>query len=376
MLTRLALQTSSVIVLVASLPLLAGENSPSIDLLLAAGGRDAHAALLESERFGGRTYPWDAYSTWGRELFHTGQVATPPLGGAPSRRLSRYKEYTCSACHNITREDYNLTRQDSDNRFALIEVSSTPLRMVQGTTLWAVVNRRTFYNGHYSKYNGLPIPVDSHPSPETITCNAGEDCRPWRNDSLADAIQVCGFYCSEGEGFLAKWELLSLLTFMWDIELRLADVDSANETKDRVAKVLLHRSAYSAEIVRIHEQILNLAYLSAAGATKREIPPAFQKSRFHKPGKKARTALQADANTGERLYALACVGCHFDGSEVSDSWGVDLGLSESYFHQVLADGKHATSRRPYMPEFTNERLSPVQATLILAYLQSLDGAER
>lgn len=354
----------------------AEDDNPTVDRLLGVGGRKLHEDTVGTLILEGKTYSWATYSAWGRELFANGTVQTPPIGPSPSPAISRFPSFTCSKCHNTAREDPVLSVQDPERRFAWIEKAGLGLTMTQGTTLWGVVNREAFYNDHYKKYMGLKIPDEAHPDPGNTKCAPSDSgCREWHPDSLRDAIQVCGFYCSEGESFLEKWEEVALLAYFWDRELRLADVDLPDDVRAMIRKILTNPSNYPSDVVERFRMLLKSSFLLKSHASAREAPSIVQKSRFaaiNFIGYRAGGMLEGDPAVGRRLHDLSCAQCHFEGSKLSDDWGADLGYDVPHFHRITAKGKHGTRRRPYMPEFTLERLSDKQLADILAYLQSLE----
>src|SRR5687768_8146241 len=82
-----------------------------------------------------------------RMLFLTGRAIGPD--GNESRLQS--KHYKCTNCHNTVREDPVLNNSDPEARLTYSNEMGLPF--LQGTTMWGVVNRETWYNGDYfTKY--------------------------------------------------------------------------------------------------------------------------------------------------------------------------------------------------------------------------------
>jgi mono/diheme cytochrome c family protein len=75
-----------------------------------------------------------------------------------------------------------------------------------------------------------------------------------------------------------------------------------------------------------------------------------------------------DRDRGERIYVKSCAHCH--GTPIMPVEGAALIGSLNQYYQVLARGVPAQNR-PYMPEYTLERLSRQQAADLQVYLESL-----
>src|SRR3954447_4818751 len=82
-------------------------SNPSVALLMGDQKRQELEARITASRI-----PWATYSTWGQELIEKGFVARPPEGPVPSPKLSQF--FTCTNCHNTTREDFNLPVQNPE----------------------------------------------------------------------------------------------------------------------------------------------------------------------------------------------------------------------------------------------------------------------
>ncbi|MCS7160061.1 MAG: cytochrome c [Gemmatales bacterium] len=357
-----------------------------LDVLLGQNRRAQFEAKLAQRRYGSRTWNWQDYVQWGRELVHWAQVKNPPLGPAPSVPLA--ETYRCIHCHNLVREDVILTQQDPEAREQMLEDNpalagkKTGVRLMTGTTFWGMVNRERFYNGYYARYHRLKV-------------RDGGQFRPMNPESLADAVQVCCSYCSAGR-FPEDWELDSILAYLWTLELRLRDLDLPPPTQLRLLEQL---NSSHPDTVAAARQELRKHYLLASAAhavepplrsddakdiyppsvaeLERLFPPRSDSSDppTSKPASKPRplgslhTNLihTGDPKRGEWLYKSACAMCH--GNEVHPKSGRALAISPGTFHRYVWKGTQRDGL--YMPFFTRERLSPRQATDIRAYLRSL-----
>jgi mono/diheme cytochrome c family protein len=323
----------------------------TVDVALGRLERELFAAHLKPKQHGGKQHDWAAYSAWGRQLLIQGQATNPPQGDSPSPRLSEH--YRCVHCHNLAREDSRLTVQDPDVRAERIrsQVSGDPTRrdgsilsLTPGTTLWGAVNRERFYNGYYAKYHTLRLGDDQAMNPE----------------KLADAVQVCGRYCSSGR-FLEPWELDSILAHLWDLELRIKDLDLPEAKLKEVLEGLNSDNVLAAAKAR---QAIKQSMLRASNATRQELP---QRSTEQADVYADEQVVRGEATAGKFLYHSACAGCH--GPDLSLPFGRELGTNAPRFHRFVW---HGTERDDlYMPFFTKERLSRKQSADIRAYLLSL-----
>ena len=115
-------------------------------------------------------------------------IASSPWGGK-TRRQS--KHFVCTSCHNVVKEDPDLRVADPEARLAYAAENGMPF--LPGTTLYGVVNRKTFYNGDYEKKYG------------DLVRTAREDLR--------EAIALCATECAQGRE-LENWEMESVLSYL------------------------------------------------------------------------------------------------------------------------------------------------------------------
>ena len=336
-----------------------GVPDVGIDELLGRGGRKAHAERLARTKVGGKVYGWDDYERWGKELYFNCQVAKPPIGPAPSKLISEF--YKCSHCHNHLREDRILSKQDPENRFAMIleqpakkiepGALDAPLRLQPGTTMWGAVNRDSFYNDSYMIYHRL-------------TVGGG---RPMNPQSLEDATQVCCTYCSVGR-LAEEWEILAMLTYFWSLEVKLADLDLPTAAAATMAAVLRAPSSERDPVqVANARKTLGQLYLARAGDEYTAVPKDLKTDSQGPYPDKAQ--FQGDVAIGKKLYSVACDHCHGEGKP-NETAGSDLVRNLSKYHAVLAYGTQQ-DKEAYMPMFSRQRLSRQQIADIQAYLKSL-----
>ena len=188
-------------------------------------------------------------------------------------------------------------------------------------------------------------------------------------DNLDDAIQICSAYCSAGR-YLDEWELYALLAFFWDQEITLDDIDLSPEQAARVKAVLTSPSP-DPEAAKTLRALLAGKYAKKAGNTFRGIPKTTKEVLGgtlvveYADGHK----FAGDPGRGERIWQLSCGRCH--GMENMPEKAKHFTEDFDKFHKMLAKGTRHRDR-PYMPNFTLERLSRQQSADILVYLKSLE----
>ena len=62
------------------------------------------------------------------------------------------KHFVCTSCHNTVKEVADLRDTDPQNRLEYAEKNGLPF--LQGSSLYGIVNRTSFYNGDYDKKYG------------------------------------------------------------------------------------------------------------------------------------------------------------------------------------------------------------------------------
>ena len=88
----------------------------------------------------------------GKEIVTKGFSSRP--GGGRTKKQS--KHFVCTSCHNIVREDPDLSNPNPQDRLIYSEEQGIPF--LQGTSLYGAVNRERYYNDdYYKKYGDLVI---------------------------------------------------------------------------------------------------------------------------------------------------------------------------------------------------------------------------
>ena len=263
----------------------------------------------------------------GEQLFHNG-FSQKPNGGKTKRQS---KHFVCTSCHNVAKEDPDLSVSDPQAR--LIYTNERGLPFLQGTTMYGAVNRATYYNGDYQK-------------------KYGDLVEPARND-IRGAIELCATECAQGRE-LKGWELESILAYLWTLELNIEDLG------------LTEKAASEMDVESIQAK-----YLQGSPAT--FLPPPSDR--------KEGSGLIGKSDNGKLIYENSCLHCHYrgeysflhlDNSRLSFKH-LKRNISKYSRHslyQVTRWGVPVKSgKRSYMPQYTEERMSKQQLADLRAYIE-------
>lgn len=275
----------------------------------------------------------------GRRLVLEG-LGSRKNGNAAGRQS---KHFVCTSCHNVEKEDPDLSRADPEAR--LTYVKSKGLPFLQGSALYGVVNRTSFYNGDYNKkYGDLVLKA--------------------RND-IREAIQLCATECAQGRS-LEPWELESVLAYFWTIDLKLGDLNLNAKDLDKLERALRVKKPDTTAVALVKEH-----YLQASPATF-VTPPEDRKEGYEATG---------NAENGKLIYELSCLHCHerqrysffeLDNSEMSfDFLRKHLPRYTRYSaYQVMRYGTSPLNgKKAYMPHYTLEKMSNSQVEDLRAYIE-------
>lgn len=268
------------------------------------------------------------------------------LGPDGGRTAAVSKHYVCTNCHNLDREDPDLTVSDPEARLPYVRERGLPL--LQGSTLWGVVNRERWYNDDYVRKYGAARIADARAR-------------------LRAAVELCAVECAQGRP-LAAWEADAILTYLWTLEYTLADLElSANE----YARLNADRTRPDA-----HPRLidwLKTHYLQKSPAHFYEAP-ADKRTGY--------AGLTGDPDAGRAVYESSCLHCHQPKNGVSHYALDNQTLSfrdlrrtlfkNSHFslYQIIPYGTYALpGHRPYMPHFPAERMSRQQVEDLRAYVE-------
>ncbi len=263
-------------------------------------------------------------------------------GGKKSAKQS--KHFVCTSCHNTKREDPSLGIADPQARLEYAAKHNLPF--LQGTSLYGVVNRSSFYNGDYEK-------------------KYGELVRLARNN-LREAIQLCAVECSQGRA-LKDWEMESILAYLWTIQLTLSDLDMDAQEIASVQS-LLNGSPAEKQLL-----IDNIKKRYLPGSPAHFVaPPADRKAGYD---------YQGNTDNGQLIYELSCLHCHehkryslfeLDRSRLSFQYLARHfpKYSHASVYQVARYGTPPLyGKRAYMPQYTAEKMSDQQMEDLRAYIE-------
>jgi len=265
--------------------------------------------------------------------------------GKKFAKLSNH--FVCTSCHNIVKENDDLTSIDPQERLDYAKENNLPF--LQGSPLYGLVNRATFYNGDYVKKYGNLATV--------------------AHDNIKEAIQLCAVECAQGRR-LKPWELESVLAYLWTIDLK---VDDLGLTKSETTAIesAINDGADSDTAI----QLIQSKYRKDSPATFGRPPDDMQKGYEY----------EGDPTNGQAIYELGCQHCHeeqrYSFFELDDSK-----LSFDYLQKHLRRhrrfslywvSRYGTKPKPgkkaYMPQYTEERMSDQQLEDLRAYIDMRAG---
>ena len=274
----------------------------------------------------------------GEALFKEGVAIKP--GGGKTKKQS--KHFVCTSCHNIEREDPNLAVVDPQARLDYTDSKGLPF--LQGTTMYGVVNRETFYNDdYYKKYGDLVVPA---------------------RENLREAIQLCAVECAQGRK-LKSWELESILAYLWTLQLKLSDLD-LNKAELESVYAAIDGNADKASAV----EILKSKYLTKA--------PATFGTAYDSMSKKG--TLKGDKENGKKIYENSCLFCHenkkysfyhLDNEKLTFKHLSKKanGYGKHSLYQVSRYGVYSKSgKKSYMPQYPYEKMSDQQLEDLRSYI--------
>jgi len=274
--------------------------------------------------------PKKASAEIGRRIVH--------FGSAKSVR-QQSAHFVCTSCHNTEKEFADLRDNDPQKRLDYAVENNLPF--LPASPLYGVVNRSSFYNGDYEKkYGDLVIPT--------------------RND-LREAIQLCAVECSQGRE-LKNWELESVLSYLWTLELKMEDLQISPEDYGKYAEKTDDAAALIVELKSYYHEDSPAHFVA---------PPEDRKTGY---------GLKGDTANGEHIYKLSCLHCHNDQRysmfDLNDGKLSRRLLGKhfprfSYYssYQVIRYGAPShPGKSAYMPQFTSEKMSDQQVEDLRAYL--------
>lgn len=261
--------------------------------------------------------------------------------GQKAGRVS--KHFECIACHNTTKEDPDLTISDPEKRLAYAAEHNIPF--LQGTTMYGMINRTSFYNGDYEKKYGELVNVA-------------------RND-IREAIQVCATECSQGRP-MKDWEVESVLAYLETIQIKIGDLNLSSEET-----VSLESALSNNQEAEVAVKLVKSKYLAGSPAT--FISPPENRTEGNK--------LTGNPENGKFIYESSCLHCHenkrysffnLDNSRSSFRF-LKKNINRYTRHSIYQVGRYGTSplngKKAYMPQYTEEKMSRQQMEDLRTYIE-------
>lgn len=272
----------------------------------------------------------------GRDLVTTGRATLPD--GSKTSYISKY--YTCTSCHNLTREDPDLRVVDQDARLAYAIANQLPY--LQASTFWGIVNRETWYNDDYIHKYGELVREAEH--------------------SLEASIQLCASVCSQGRR-LAWWEAQAIIAYFWSLQMNISDLN-LKETEQRM---------FSSDTITRTDKIalIKSKYLQKSPATFTDPPKSKTAGYPHK----------GDALLGRAIFEQGCQHCHrpygesdvvFDQSDLTLKWlekNIPANSQESIYEIIRRGTYSEYGHKEYMPHYTLEKMSDRQVEHLRAFIE-------
>ncbi|ADR23627.1 hypothetical protein Ftrac_3658 [Marivirga tractuosa DSM 4126] len=273
----------------------------------------------------------------GYDLIHKGK--TKPPDGFASNAISKF--YTCTSCHNVVREDPDLTVVDQDARLKYAMQNELPY--LQGTTFWGAVNKESWYNDDYVlKYGSLVEKAKG---------------------SLKESINLCATVCSQGRE-LEDWEMKSILSYLWSLQMKIGDLDLTDKEIDHINKLAESDSDSAKAYLKSH-------YLTKSPATFADLPDSKEKG----------YPMEGRPQFGKAIYELGCQHCHhaygesdlvLDNSILTFKW-LKKHIPENSkksIYEIIRNGSYSElGHKEYMPNYTLEKMSHQQVEDLRAYIE-------
>jgi len=268
-------------------------------------------------------------------------IAKKPNGGNTKKQS---KHFVCTSCHNIVKEDPDLRVSDPQARLNYAKENGLPF--LQGTSLYGIVNRTSFYNGDYDKKYGKLV-------------------EPARNN-IREAIQLCAVECAQGRQ-LKNWEVESVLAWLWTLELRMEDLNLSEADYQTANAALNNNGSKTAAI-----ELIKSYYLQGSPAT--FIPPPSDR--------KVGYNLKGNPKNGKLIYELSCQHCHEDkrysyfdlDDETLTFKHLDKHISKYSRYSIYQVARYGTppmnGKKAYMPQYTQEKMSDQMMEDLRSYIES------
>lgn len=255
------------------------------------------------------------------------------------------KHFVCTSCHNTVKDKPDLRVSDPQTKLEYDVKNGIPF--LQGTSLYGIVNRTSFYNGdYYKKYGDL--------------------VQPARNN-IREAIQLCAVECAQGR-HLKNWEMESVLAWLWTLELKMKDLNLSEKDYATINEAInngnKNNQTTAIELIKSYYQ-----QGSPATFTK---PPADRKVGYN---------LEGNPENGKLIYEQSCLHCHkdkrysyynMDGAKMTFKH-LSKHIPRYTRYSIYQVARYGTppmnGKRAYMPQYTQEKMSDQMMEDLRAYIE-------
>lgn len=257
--------------------------------------------------------------------------------------------FRCTACHNVEKEFDDLTNITAQARLDYAVEHDLPF--LQASSLYGLVNRRTFYNDDYQKkYGHVPIIKEA-------------------NTDIRQAIQLCATQCAQGR-WLEDFEIESLLAYFQTIGLKISDLNLSDEEFEQVNQALKNNTGLHAAV-----HLLESKYMTKS-------PAHFAETKPYEPLSASALNDKEGYQRGQVIFERSCWHCHnqerysfyhLDDSRLSFN---DLmkRTKAGWETSLYAITRHGTwplaGKRAYMPLYPLEKLSEAQLEDLRIYVEN------
>lgn len=257
------------------------------------------------------------------------------------------KHFTCIACHNVEREDPDLANPEPEARLSYAKEHDLPF--LQGSPLYGIVNRSSFYNGDYVKKYGDLVDLTRH--------------------DLREAIALCATECSQGRP-LKKWEMESVLAYLWTIELKLGDLNISDDELKLIEQTFKSGNNRDEAIKLIKSKFLDYSPATFVD------PPENREEGYQ---------LEGNAGNGQLIYELSCQHCHLDHPFSYLTLDNDVLTFKHLLHKAGTYNPHSIYQvvrygtspnggdEAYMPLYPKEKMTNQQMADLRAYIEVMAG---
>ncbi|MBT8218763.1 MAG: c-type cytochrome [Bacteroidia bacterium] len=267
------------------------------------------------------------------------------IDGKGKRYPKLGNHFVCTSCHNIVKESDDLNNIDPKVRLEYAVRQNLPF--LQGSPLYGLVNRTTFYNGDYIKKYG--------------------DLASKAHNSIRESIQLCAIECSQGRR-LRPWEIESILAYLWTLQLKIEDLNLSEDELREIGKAINDKENIEEAIALIESR-----YRKDSPATFGTPPPDLRKG----------YDLKGNPDNGKMIFELGCLHCH-QGQRYSFLELDNSNFTFKYLRKHLKRhnrfsfywvSRYGTQPRPgkkaYMPQYTKEKMSDQQLEDLRAYIDKM-----